>query len=82
MTQPSDKKDVKHSPIVIFFSLGGWAVLLIWIVFGLVRCVSGDPNISSVQQKRYDDCVAEKQKLGVGIIKADGICDYWKRANP
>ncbi len=56
--------------------------MFIGLIFGLVRCFSGEPGVSSAQQEGYADCVAEKQKLGVEIIKADEICDYWKRANP
>jgi len=48
----------------------------------LLSMCSRESGVSSAQKERYDKCVAEKQKLGVGIIKADEICDYWKRANP
>jgi hypothetical protein len=78
MTQPDQKKDVKLSPIVMFFSLGFWVVLFVGIIFGLVRCVSGDPSISRTQQEKYDACVAIQQK-SVGLIKADAACHYLKK---
>lgn len=82
MTEPNQKGPTKIKPIEIILGGGFYVALLIGIIFGLVRCVSGDPSVSSAQKKRYDECMAEKQKLGVGLIKADGICDYWKRADP
>jgi hypothetical protein len=63
----------------MFFGLGFWAVLFIGMIFGLVKCVSGDPNVSRTQQEKYDACVAIKQK-SVGLIKADGACHYLKRS--
>lgn len=60
-------------------------LILIGMIIGLgvlLSMCSRESGVSSAQKERYDKCVAEKQKLGVGIIKADEICDYWKRANP
>jgi hypothetical protein len=41
-----------------------------------------ESGVSGAQKKRYDDCMTEKRKLGVGLVQADGVCAYWKTAKP
>lgn len=77
MTKPNEKDPVKMSPITMFFGLGIWVVLFIGLIFGLVKCFFGE-SVSSTQQKKYDECMEEKRKLGVDLLKRDQLCSYWK----
>lgn len=42
MTEPSKKDLTKLSPITMFLGLGVWVLLFIGLIFGLVKCFSGD----------------------------------------
>ena len=64
MTEPNKKDPVKMSPITMFFGLGVWVVLFIGLIFGLVKCFSGY-GVSSVQQKKYDECMEENGNWGL-----------------
>ncbi len=62
-------------------TIGFWVGTILLFSFMLAKC-SEEPGVSAAQRKRYDSCMLEKGRLGVGIIKADSVCAYWKRANP
>jgi hypothetical protein len=61
----------------MFFGLGVWVLLFIGLIFGLVKCFAGD-GVSNAQQQKYDECMEEKRKLGVDLLKRDQLCSYWK----
>jgi hypothetical protein len=77
MTEPSRQDLAKMSPVTMIFGLGVWVVLFIGLIFGLVKCFSGD-GVSSAQQQKYDECMEEKRKSGVDLLKRDQLCSYWK----
>ena len=58
---------------------------LVGMIIGLSALLSmcsslmRDPNVSSTQLKEYDNCVAGKQKRGIGVVEADGQCYYLRR---
>jgi hypothetical protein len=84
MTEPvgNEKEIPKRSPkdwLVIF---GFWFVTIILFTTMLSKC-SEEPGVTSAQREKYDRCMLEKQRqFGLSWVKADGLCAYWKRADP
>lgn len=77
MTEQNEKETAKPSTLAIVFGLGSWIVIFLGLIFGLSKCFSGtDYGIL------YSNCLTEKQKLGINLIKADVLCAYLRKTNP
>lgn len=63
-----------QSLLVIFGFIIGISIILT-----VLSSIFGE-KIPRAAQEQYDNCVAIEQDAGVGIIKADGKCDYLKRS--
>ncbi len=77
MTETSKKESAEITPISLFFGCGVWLLLFVRLIFGLVKCFAGE-NVGSDQEKKYDECMEEKRKQGVDLLKRDQLCSYWK----
>lgn len=73
-TAQTSTQPFSQSLLVIFGFIVGISIILT-----VLSSIFGE-KIPQAAQERYDNCVAIEQHAGVGIIKADGKCDYLKRS--
>lgn len=74
---PPSKKPNAEQPLPPYATVIGLASLIILIFAGCNALFAGE-EVPAINQIKYDECFEEKRSLGVGLIKADEICSFWK----